>query len=130
MATAPPGLQPPPPLRPERMPPMDAVHFDALARVLTRTGSRRSAALRFSGLALGGALAVFGLDRTKAKHKKKKKKKKRAAVTPVSPPPCVPNCDGKSCGPNGCGGSCGPCIGGTCSSGQCICAADTYDCAG
>jgi hypothetical protein len=45
----------------------------------------------------------------------------RPTDTPVPPPPCVGNCDGKSCGSDGCKGSCGTCPAGqSCSSaGQC-----------
>lgn len=99
---------------------MDGERFDTLARILSRSRSRRG----IVGLWLGGTLGILGHIPTVAKKRKKKKKKK---ATPI----CVPNCTGKLCGDNGCGGSCGDCSGGkSCDGVSCVCPADQLDSGG
>jgi len=100
--------------------PMDADHFDSLARSLTTTRSRRHAL----AAALAGGLGTLGLGTTEAKKKRRKKKNDggrngdgKKGGSPQSPPPqssppppsCTPEtpvatCAGR-CGtwPNTCG---------------------------
>ena len=63
---------------------MDGSQFDTLLQGLTAARSRRGALV---GL-LGGAVGLFGLKESEAKHKKKHKHKK--PPPPVSPPPVSP----------------------------------------
>src|SRR4051812_8808461 len=90
---------------------MDATQFDTLLRGLTSARPRRGAVV---GL-LGGALGLFVLSESEAKHHKKRKKKPGGGSPPVPPPPsppsppagCTPTCTGVACGaPDGCGGVC------------------------
>jgi hypothetical protein len=62
---------------------MDGSQFDTLLRGLTSARSRRGALV---GL-LGGALGLFGLTQSEAKHKHKKHKKKGKVSPPPSPLP-------------------------------------------
>jgi hypothetical protein len=90
---------------------MDKERFDAVARSLSTSPSRRTVL----GFALAGGLSAlpnFFDAEARKKHKKKKKRKKKH---------CTPSCASKTCGDNGCGGSCGPCDGGECQNGACVC---------
>ena len=116
---------------------MDLDRFDAFARTLSVSGSRR----RALALALGGVLTPLLTredagardllkkckkmnDQAKRKQcvKKARKHASKHAADQVPPAPvCTPSCIGKNCGDNGCGGSCGPCSGGSCEAGTCVC---------
>ena len=69
---------------------MDAVRFDALARTLTATRSRRVVL----PLTLAGLLASLGFTGAAAGKRKKKRKKKRR---PAGPPPCVAESAAATC---------------------------------
>jgi hypothetical protein len=116
---------------------MDFDRFDALARSVIVSGSRRHAL----ALAVGGVLTPLLAcdeagahdplkkckkinDQGKRKQCLKKAKKhaaQHAADQAPSAPVCTPSCTGRSCGDDGCGGSCGPCSGGSCDAGTCLC---------
>src|SRR5688572_1506255 len=122
---------------------MESDRFDALARSLSTTGSRR----RTLAFALSGVLAPLFVREDAAAHDPSKRCKKKsgkakkkcvkqakahdAAHASETPPPCVPDCRGKDCGPGGCGGSCGTCGGGSdCVNGICVCPSETEMCQG
>ncbi len=92
---------------------MDAERFDALARSLFVSPSRRS----LLGAVVGGALATVGMDRAEAKKSRKKKKCKNCGeCQQCTKRKCVAKPDGTACS----GGSI--CQGGICASG-CTCTA-------
>jgi hypothetical protein len=91
---------------------MDATRFDRLTCRLAQLGSRRAAL----GSVLAGSLTALGLAEADAKKKHKKKRKKDRSAPPPSPP-----------APLACPV---PCVGGTCSSGACVCPLNTELCNG
>ena len=113
---------------------MDGTRFDRLIRAMHTQQSRRGLAALFSGLALGGSLAVREVSANKKKRRRRRKNRNRTSGRPFVPP-CVVNCGGKNCGGNGCGGSCGLCAQGfVCSDetsgGLCVCPGGTTECTG
>lgn len=112
---------------------MDARHFDALARVLSGTDSRRRVLALIATLpALGGLLGIFSPEDTDARGRRKRRKKrhkhgkgrtrnKRKPKKKCKPASCVPytQCDG-----NACATSCATdaeCVAGSfCDGGQCV----------
>jgi hypothetical protein len=98
--------------------------FDAVARGLTRTPSRRDILRSLSSTGIGLGIARWSeLAEARKKRKRKRKKKK-------SPPPCTPSCAGRVCGDDGCGGICGDSCppGERCVQGRCVCLAGTERC--
>jgi hypothetical protein len=88
---------------------MDAERFDAVARALTDSTSRRTAL----GLSLGGLLGGVGLLGIEAKRKKRKKKKKCKGGTKKCGKRCI--------AADGCCTD-AECVGGaTCQSNACVC---------
>jgi hypothetical protein len=95
---------------------VDDASFDALARSLAPSASRRALA----GVAAGVLAALAPASRpasAKRRKKRNKRKKKRR---------CTPACAAaKPCGSDGCGGSCGACQDPeTCQGGTCACVPD------
>jgi hypothetical protein len=122
---------------------MDADRFDALARSLSATPSRRGALRLLVGSAFGGLVtlgdgdadahnALTACKKKSGKQKKKcLKKAKKHNASHTAARSCTPSCTGKTCGDNGCGGSCGTCTGGTCSqTGVCDCGSGKELCRG
>ena len=94
---------------------MDGQRFDALARALTGTGSRRRVLATLSGVALGALAPLFGLPEVEAGGKKKKKKKKKKNRDKnFNPNPCQgagKDPLGSPCGRKAC---CSPSLGQVC----------------
>ena len=111
---------------------MDDTSFDALARSLSTSRSRRGVARLLGGFILTGPLLLLGERQVEAKkkHKKRKKHKRDDDSTTTTATACAPKCGDKQCGGNGCGGSCGtcsdPCT--ECQGGQCVAKAEGAAC--
>lgn len=103
---------------------MDAERFDAVARIVGTTSSRRQLNRTLGALAAGGSLAALNARQAAARKKKNKKKKKKDRECPQGCPQglcCDGTCVASSNDSNNCG-ACGIVCDSTqfCAGGRCV----------